>query len=288
MKGIVLAGGSGSRLFPITLGVCKQLLPVFDKPMIYYPLSVLMLAGIKEILIISTPQDLPRIQKLFGTGQQLGLKLSYAEQQTPKGIAEAFLIGKEFIGKEPVCLILGDNFFYGHDFSTFLKKGQDLLEGGVIFGYHVQNPSQYGVVEFDPSGRVLSIEEKPKNPKSSYAIPGLYFYGPEVVSIAEQLKPSLRGELEITDIHAKYLEKDKLHVSLLGRGYAWLDMGTYDSLQKASLLVQVIQERQGIQIACLEEIAYRMGWIDQKMLLKTLSTYPEQNEYVRYLKQLLE
>jgi len=284
MKGILLAGGSGSRLYPATLAICKQLLPIFDKPMIYYPLSVLMLAGIREILIISTPEDTPRFEKLFGDGSALGLRLQYSVQSKPGGLAQAFLLGEEFIGSEPVALILGDNIFYGHDFSQHLQAGMALKTGGLIFGYQVKDPERYGVVEFDASLRVLGIEEKPKNPKSSYAVPGLYFYGPEVVSIAKKLKPSPRGELEITDINIQYLQRGDLTVQLLGRGHAWLDTGTFDAFQKASAFVQAIQERQGFKISCIEEVAYRMGWINRTELLRHATRYP--NEYGEYLRSI--
>jgi glucose-1-phosphate thymidylyltransferase len=287
MKGIVLAGGNGTRLYPATLALCKQLLPIFDKPMIYYPLSVLMLAGIREILIISTPIDTKRFEKLFGDGSQLGLKLKYAVQKAPEGLAQAFIIGDEFIDDEPVALILGDNIFYGHDFPEYLKAGTSIKTGGLIFGYQVKDPKRYGVVQFDSSLRVLDIEEKPKNPKSSFAVPGLYFYGPEVVGIAKSLKPSSRNELEITDINRKYLERKELTVRLLGRGHAWLDTGTFDAFQKASAFVQAIQERQGIKIACIEEVAYRMGWISRGELLKLAFRY-EQNEYGEYLHSVVE
>lgn len=285
MKGIILAGGSGTRLYPATLAVCKQLLPVFDKPMIYYPLSVLMLAGIREILIISTPEDTPRFERLFGDGRQLGLRLQYAVQPAPKGLAQAFVIGEEFIGGEPVCLILGDNIFYGHDFPEILQEGMALEEGGLIFGYHVRDPHRYGVVEFDPEMRAVSIEEKPKVPKSNYAVPGLYFYGPDVVEIAKNLKPSGRGELEITDVNQHYLRENRLTVRLLGRGHAWLDTGTFDAFQKASAYVQAIQERQGIKIACIEEIAFRKGWIGKPELDRLAARYAN-NEYGEYLKCL--
>jgi glucose-1-phosphate thymidylyltransferase len=287
MKGIILAGGSGTRLYPATLAICKQLLPIFDKPMIYYPLSVLMLAGIRDILIISTPEDIPRFEKLFGEGSDLGLRLSYAIQPTPGGLAQAFLIGQPFIGNEPVALILGDNIFYGHDFPEYLRAGTQIKTGGMIFGYQVKDPQRYGVVQFDTSMRVLGIEEKPTVPKSSFAVPGLYFYGPEVVQIAKELRPSARGELEITDVNLKYLERNQLTVRLLGRGHAWLDTGTFDAFQKASAFVQAIQERQGFKISCIEEVAYRMGWIDRHQILRHSERYAK-NEYGEYLRSLLE
>ena len=287
MKGIILAGGSGTRLYPATLAICKQLLPIFDKPMIYYPLSVLMLAGIREILIISTPEDTPRFKKLFGNGKDLGLDLSYAVQPTPGGLAQAFIIGQKFIGDDPVALILGDNIFYGHDFPEYLRGGTQIKTGGMIFGYQVKDPQRYGVVEFDSEMRVLGIEEKPAVPKSSFAVPGLYFYGPEVVRIARELKPSLRGELEITDVNLKYLEQRQLSVRLLGRGHAWLDTGTFDAFQKASAFVQAIQERQGFKISCIEEVAYRMGWIDRNQILRHSERYAK-NEYGEYLRSVVE
>lgn len=282
MKGIILAGGSGTRLFPATLAVCKQLLPIYDKPMIYYPLSALMLAGIRDILIISTPDDTPRFEKLLGDGSSLGLHFSYAVQNHPGGLAQAFLVGESFIGQEPVALILGDNIFYGHDFCEILKDGASLQSGGLIFGYQVKDPSRYGVVAFDQEMRAISIEEKPAVPKSQYAVPGLYFYGPDVVEIAKSLKPSPRGEVEITDINRIYLEQGRLIVRLLGRGHAWLDTGTFDSFQKASLFVQAIQERQGIKISCIEEIAYRKGYIDKAQLLGLANRFSK-NEYGEYL-----
>ena len=287
MKGIILAGGSGTRLYPATIAVCKQLLPIYDKPMIYYPLSVLMLAGIREILIISTPEDTPRFEKLFGDGSQLGLQFQYAVQPHPKGLAQAFLIGEKFINKDPVALILGDNIFYGHDLPKFLKQGMELTDGGLIFGYQVKDPKRYGVVHFDADQKALGIEEKPEHPKSSYAVPGLYFYGPDVVEIARSLKPSPRGELEITDVNAFYLKQGRLNVQLLGRGHAWLDTGTFDAFQKASAFVQAIQERQGILISCIEEIAYRMGYIDREQLMQLAVKY-KNNEYGDYLRLLAQ
>ncbi len=285
MKGILLAGGSGTRLYPATIAICKQLLPIFDKPMIYYPLSTLMLAGIREIRIISTPEDTPRFEKLFGDGSHLGLKLSYQVQLRPEGIAQAFLLAEDFIGNESVALILGDNIFYGHDLQTLLNKSVDLKSGGLVFGYQVKDPQRYGVIAFDREFRVLDIEEKPAAPRSSYAVPGLYFYGPEVVSIAKQIRPSGRGELEVTEVNRRLLEQQKLKVQLLGRGYAWLDTGTFDAFQKASSFVQAIQERQGIKISCIEEISYRMGMIDRSQLLSLASLY-KNNEYGEYLQRV--
>jgi len=286
MKGIILAGGSGSRLFPITRVVSKQLLPVYDKPMIYYPLSVLMLAGIREILIISTPEDLPLFKKLFGDGSQLGLSFSYAEQPRPEGLAQAFLIGKQFIGDDPVCLILGDNIFYGHNLSDILKRAVKLKKGGLIFGYLVRDPERYGVVEFDQTGKVICIEEKPKNPKSNYAVPGFYIYDNDVVSIAANLKPSARGELEITDVNLEYLHRGDLKVELLGRGFAWLDTGTYEALQQAAGYVQAIQERQGLKISCIEEISYRLGYITREEV-RSLASGMMKNGYGQYLMELI-
>lgn len=281
-----MAGGSGSRLYPATLAICKQLLPVYDKPMIYYPLSILMLAGIRNILIISTPEDTPRFERLLGNGSQLGMSFSYAIQEHPNGLAEAFLIGASFIGSNPITLILGDNIFYGHDFPELLAEGMKLNTGGLIFGYRVKDPQRYGVVQFNEMMQAIGIEEKPIHPKSSYAVPGLYFYGPDVVEIARSLTPSARGELEITHLNQVYLEQGKLTVRLLSRGHAWLDTGTFDSFQKASLFVQTIQERQGIKIACIEEIAYRKGYIGQDQLL-ILAERHCKNEYGTYLFHLL-
>ena len=286
MKGIILAGGSGTRLYPITWVVSKQLMPVYDKPMIYYPLSVLMLAHIREILIISTPEDLPRFQRLLGDGSRLGLSLSYAQQPRPEGLAQAFVIGKQFIGTDTVALILGDNLFYGHGLPEILKRCAALEEGGIIFGYPVQDPQRYGVVTFDPDGTVTGIEEKPDQPKSRYAVPGLYFYDNDVVSIAEGLTPSWRGELEITDVNLEYLHRQNLSVELLGRGFAWLDTGTHDSLQQASDFVKSIQRRQGLKIACVEEIAFRLGFIDENRL--RILAEEICNDYGKYLSDILD
>jgi glucose-1-phosphate thymidylyltransferase len=285
MKGIVLAGGSGTRLYPATLAVCKQLLPIFDKPMIYYPLSVLMLASIRDILIISTPEDTPRFERLLGDGSHLGVRFTYRAQPKPGGLAQAFLVGEEFIGNEPVALILGDNIFYGNDLSEIVREGAALKTGGMIFGYQVKDPQRYGVVSFDGNMKAVDIEEKPAVPKSPYAVPGLYFYGPEVVEIAKRLKPSPRGELEITDVNRTYLHRGDLTVRLLGRGHAWLDTGTFDAFQKASAFVQAIQERQGIKISSIEEIAYRMGFIDASGLMELALRYSK-NEYGEYLQQI--
>lgn len=285
MKGIILAGGSGSRLFPITRGVSKQLLPVYDKPMIYYPLSVLMLAGIREILVISTPEDLPIFKRILKDGTQLGLDFFYKEQPRPEGLAQAFIIGEEFIGSDTVGLILGDNIFYGPNLSRILQNAVKLKKGGLIFGYLVKDPERYGVVDFDSSGNVIGIEEKPKKPKSSYAVPGLYFYDNEVIEVAKTLKPSERGELEITDVNLSYLRQKKLKVELLGRGYAWLDTGTHEALQQAASYVQAIQERQGLKIACVEELAYRLGYITADQLAN-LAEDMTQNEYGQYLLEI--
>jgi len=287
MKGIILAGGSGTRLYPLTRVISKQLIPIYDKPMIYYPMSALMLAGIREILIISTPYDLPRFSELFGNGSHLGLKISYAEQPHPGGLAQAFLIGKNFIAEDPVCLVLGDNIFFGHGFAEIVQDCAKLSEGGIIFGYLVKDPERYGVVEFDTDKKVIGIEEKPTKPKSRYAVPGLYFYDNNVVSIAESIQPSSRGELEITDINNFYLRQGKLKVELLGRGFCWLDTGTHESLQQAASYVQAVQERQGLKIACLEEIAYRLGYIDREQVEK-LARSMLKNQYGQYLINLFK
>ena len=287
MKGIILAGGSGTRLYPVTKGVSKQALPVYDKPMIYYPLSTLMLAGIQEILIISTPRDIPVFEEILGNGHQLGLQLSYAVQERPNGLAEAFLIGASFIDGDPVALVLGDNIFYGTSFSTMLLDAANVTEGAVIFGYPVNEPSSFGVVEFDACGRVLSLEEKPQNPKSNYAVPGLYFYDNKVVEIAREIRPSARGELEITSINNAYLERGHLEVKIFPRGMAWLDTGTYDGLLEAARFVSIIQKRQGLYISCIEEIAYRRGYISREQLLE-LAAPMKKTEYGQYLLKVAE
>ncbi|BAZ11072.1 glucose-1-phosphate thymidylyltransferase [Calothrix sp. NIES-4071] len=287
MKGIILAGGSGTRLYPLTQVVSKQLMPVYDKPMIYYPLSVLMLAGIKEILIISTPADLPLFQQLLKDGSQWGLKFSYVEQPKPEGLAQAFILGKDFIGNEPVCLILGDNILYGHGLTDILHRAAKLTQGGLIFGYQVKDPRQYGVIEFDARGHAISLEEKPLEPKSKYAVPGIYFYDSQVVEIASNLKPSARGELEITDVNMAYLNKGQLQVEVLGRGYAWLDTGTHESLHQAANYIQTLEERQGLKIACIEEIAYRFGYIDSHQL-RALTKLMAKSSYGRYVMQILD
>jgi glucose-1-phosphate thymidylyltransferase len=287
MKGIILAGGSGTRLYPITQVVCKQLLPVYDKPMIHYPLSVLMLAGIREILIISTPEDTPRFRDLLGDGNQLGLEFTYAIQDAPRGLADAFRVGREFIGDDNVCLVLGDNIFYGHGLPEMLKAAADQESGATVFGYYVNDPERYGVVEFDSDRRVVSIEEKPSEPKSNYAVVGLYFYDNDVVQIAHDLKPSARGELEITDLNRVYLERGDLSVQLMGRGFAWLDTGTHASLVDATLYVRTIEDRQGLKISCVEEIAYRMGFIDEAQL-RALAEPLRKSGYGEYLLQVLK
>ena len=288
MKGIILAGGSGTRLYPITKGVSKQLLPVYDKPMIYYPLSVLMLSGIKEILIISTPEDLTNFEKLLGSGKELGIKLSFIAQPSPDGLAQAFIIGEEFIGNDDVCLVLGDNIFYGYGFSETLRNARKNIDQGksTVFGYYVNDPERYGVAGFDSDGNVTSIEEKPLSPKSNYAVVGLYFYTNEVVQIAKKIKPSQRGELEITSVNQEYLKNQNLKVELLGRGFAWLDTGTHDSLLEAGQFIETIEKRQGLKVACLEEIAYIMGYIDDKQL-RELAEPLKKNAYGQYLLNLV-
>lgn len=290
MKGIVLAGGSGTRLYPITKGVSKQLLPIYDKPMVYYPISVLMLAGIRDILIISTPQDLPGFQRLLGDGSDYGINFAYAEQPSPDGLAQAFIIGKEFIGDDSACLVLGDNIFYGQSFSRMLEEAVITAEQenkATVFGYYVNDPERYGVAEFDPEGNVLSIEEKPVSPKSNYAVVGLYFYPNKVVDVASRIKPSARGELEITTVNQEFLKDGELKVQLLGRGFAWLDTGTHDSLSEASTFVEVIEKRQGLKVSCLEEIAYKKGWITKERL-RELAAPLRKNQYGQYLLKMID
>lgn len=290
MKGIVLAGGSGTRLYPITKGVSKQLLPIYDKPMVYYPISVLMLAGIREILIISTPQDLPGFRRLLGDGSDFGVTFEYAEQPSPDGLAQAFIIGDDFIGDDSVCLVLGDNIFYGQSFTGMLKEAVRTAEekqNATVFGYYVNDPERYGVAEFDADGNVLSIEEKPSHPKSNYAVVGLYFYPNKVIEVAKHIKPSARGELEITTVNQEFLKEQRLKVQLLGRGFAWLDTGTHDSLSEASTFVEVIEKRQGLKVACLEEIAYKNKWIDTEKLQEIITPMAK-NQYGEYLKKILK
>lgn len=287
MKGIILAGGSGTRLYPLTKAVSKQIMPVYDKPMIYYPLSILMLAGIRDILIISTPRDLPTFQELFGTGEELGLRMSYAVQETPRGLADAFIIGEEFIGSDNVALILGDNVFYGQSFSKLLKEVSSREKGATIFGYYVRDPREYGVVEFDENGKALSIEEKPEHPKSNYAVPGLYFYDNDVVEIAKNVKPSARGEIEITSVNNAYLERGDLHVETMGRGFAWLDTGNHDALLDAADFVAAFQKRQGLYVSCIEEIAYKRGFITREQLIKLAEPLLKTN-YGKYLMEIAD
>lgn len=287
MKGIILAGGSGTRLYPLTQVVSKQMLPVYDKPMIYYPLSTLMLAGIRDVLIISTPHDLPMFSQLLGDGSRIGMRFSYAEQPKPEGLAQAFIIGRDFIGDDSVAMVLGDNIFFGHGFKGMLQSAMERDRGATIFAYPVLDPERYGVVEFDDAGKALSLEEKPENPKSNFAIPGLYFYDNRVVDVAANMKPSARGELEITDVNKQYLEWGELHVQSLGRGFAWLDTGTHDSMHEASSYVETIEKRQGLKISCIEEIAYRQGYIDRDQLIEQ-SRVMEKNNYGQYLLRLAE
>ncbi|MDA3897869.1 MAG: glucose-1-phosphate thymidylyltransferase RfbA [Desulfobacteraceae bacterium] len=287
MKGIILAGGSGTRLYPLTRVTSKQLLPIYDKPMIYYPLAVLMLGGIRDILIISTPQDLPNFKELLGDGSGFGISLSYKEQPHPEGLAQAFIIGESFVGDDPVCLILGDNLFHGHNLSGIIKNALHVNSGGVVFGYRVNDPKRYGVVEFGEKGNVIGIEEKPENPKSKYAVSGLYVYDNEVIQIAKDLKPSDRGELEITDVNREYLRRDALKVEILGRGFAWMDMGTHESMQQAAGYVRAVQNRQGFKIACIEEIAYRLGYINSDQL-KEIAAEMIKNDYGQYLQEISE
>jgi glucose-1-phosphate thymidylyltransferase len=286
MKGIILAGGKATRLYPITKGVCKQMLPIYDKPMIYYPLSVLMLAGIKDILIISTPKDIPRFKDLLGDGHDLGIKFSYIVQPEPKGIAQSFVIAEDFIGGDSVCLILGDNIFYGYNLSELLLKSARIKEGAVIFGYYVKDPQRYGVLGFDKNRKVISIEEKPKKPKSNWVVSGLYFYDNKVAKIAKNIKPSARGELEITSVNNEYIKRGKLKAEFLGRGHVWLDTGTYESLIEASVFIKTIEDRQGLKIGCIEEVAYRKGYINKRQLLKLASQIP--TSYGQYLGDLLK
>ena len=287
MKGIILAGGSGTRLYPLTKAISKQIMPVYDKPMIYYPLSTLMLAGIREILVISTPRDLPVFEDLFGDGSQLGLSMHYAVQETPRGLADAFIIGADFIGNDGAALVLGDNIFYGQSFSAVLKRAAERPEGATIFGYYVKDPREYGVVEFDEEGRALSIEEKPQKPRSNYAVPGLYFYDNDVVEIAKNVKPSARGEIEITSINNEYLRRGTLHVETLGRGFAWLDTGNHDSLLDAADFVAAVQKRQGLYVSCIEEIAYKRGFISREQLLKLAEPLMKTN-YGKYMKDVAD
>jgi glucose-1-phosphate thymidylyltransferase len=287
MKGIILAGGAGTRLYPITRSISKQIIPVYDKPMIYYPLSVLMLAGIREVLIISTPTDIGLYEKLFGDGSQLGMKISYKIQPSPDGLAQAFILGEEFIGDDNVCLILGDNIFYGYNFRSVLEDAATLEDGSIVFGYYVKDPERYGVVEFDNAGKAISLEEKPQEPKSNYAVTGLYFYSNDVVEKAKNLKPSKRGELEITDLNRLYLEEDRLNVKLLGRGFAWLDTGTHESLLQASNFIATIEQRQGLKVSCIEEIAYKKGFISKEQLLE-LAQPLSKNQYGEYLLSLAD